>query len=357
MKLILHVGLNKTGSSAFQSVLVNVKGDLLSEKVFVPTSPYDKRMSEGFITPGNGAELARCLASRSRHKLEIILKKYLKEAERKQCEQILLSNEAIIRVFSDQTIIDNLAIVTEKLFSKVEIVCLHRNIYKHALSLYKHRAKEGGYGSFSNWIDTNYETVEIMSLVSKNEFPRTWTWHNKLYSNDLKEWIVYVFETVLQVKCNFEFELSRRVNPSLSLGELSQLYLWEQKFPEISPILYRQLMENVTHREDSQIELAQFYSSAEAYFETHREDLNNWCNMLDMHYVSAFMDKPEVYYNERKTHYGFHLPTEFMNCLAEALFIYKNRTVKRYVVQVLRIFIRYFDKFKVYDKHEFGGKI
>lgn len=84
MKLIVHIGTHKTGSTLFQNVSKSLSGELIKSKIFYPI--------EGFSQSGHH-ELAWALMSGNEiHAMDLIYK-IKEDAKKSGCHTILLSSE------------------------------------------------------------------------------------------------------------------------------------------------------------------------------------------------------------------------------------------------------------------------
>jgi len=106
MDLYLHVGTNKTGSSFLQTVLAQKKNELINKGVYVPSSRWDSRMLKGKISPGNGHKLAKNLAAEDKSSTTKFLEDISRRANNKNAAKVILSNEILIRLFSNRDILD-----------------------------------------------------------------------------------------------------------------------------------------------------------------------------------------------------------------------------------------------------------
>ena len=164
MKLYLHIGTNKTGSSSLQYFFQKNRLNLLNHDVYYPESKWDTKIEEGKISPGNGYMLATIILNGSQVDLQDYLSKLITETRQRAVNKILLSNEVLIRILSDKNNLDKLNYALKDCnFEQVILVCYIRNYYDHALSLFKHRNKSGKYLDYDNWLVHDYETLRLLS--------------------------------------------------------------------------------------------------------------------------------------------------------------------------------------------------
>jgi hypothetical protein len=139
--------------------------------VFLPKSKWDDSMLSGKITPGNGHQLAKILLERNRKTLAEYLSSILIQAQDLKCTKVLLSNEVLIRLFSDQEILMSLEVESKKVgFDSIHLLSYNRNIFEHSLSLYKHRAKYGLHPDYQKWFEGDYETLVIYANFGYNDW-------------------------------------------------------------------------------------------------------------------------------------------------------------------------------------------
>ena len=89
MKLFIHFGIYKAGSSYLQYVLANSRTYLLDKGIYFPNSLQDKKMLQGLISPGNADGLEEVLKVKNEKGLQQLLGQWKEAAERKQCDRVL----------------------------------------------------------------------------------------------------------------------------------------------------------------------------------------------------------------------------------------------------------------------------
>lgn len=274
MKLFVHIGTNKTGSSYLQSTITLNKLTLLKLGVFVPDSKWDESMLAGVITPGNGHALAKLLAdSDAEQKLNAYFAKLYKDAHQGNCTKVVLSNEVIIRLFSDSSILS----VFEKSalssgFTELNLLVYIRNIYEHALSLYKHRAKFGKHADYDGWFAQDYETLRLIKPFLANIHNSSCSVTFVPYEKDSKV-ILQHFSNWLAIESHKMKNFENKVNRSLTLNQINWVRIVGQNNDGLSEKIYNVLIHCADSPENSFL-LEKFYDSASNFFRHHEDTIH-----------------------------------------------------------------------------------
>ncbi len=77
IKLYLHLGYHKTGSSFLQTMFAQNRDYLLENDIYFPYSKGDKNMLKGIISPGNGILLVEALKDKNQQLVVELLKKWM----------------------------------------------------------------------------------------------------------------------------------------------------------------------------------------------------------------------------------------------------------------------------------------
>jgi hypothetical protein len=280
MELFLHVGINKTGSSAIQSSMAINARELREWGVYIPYSKWEQEMMAGKITPGNGHQLAKALAEEDGDKVSKHLNQVKTEAQKYNCTKVVLSNEVLIRLFSNETILKLLSNEAKKIgFVSINVLCFLRNIYEHGLSLYKHRAKSGKYLNYSNWLNSNYETLRVFEPFLCHYQKYDFDWQFRLYPKDSQELLAILYKDFMGVNLPAK-SFKQEVNPSLTLNNIRIIQFLEYHFPGINRKLYPELINiNKTTSENGYL-LNRFNSAIEYYLLNHAEVINKFKRLL-----------------------------------------------------------------------------
>jgi hypothetical protein len=282
MDLYIHIGSNKTGSSYLQSTICLNKERLLKLGIYAPDSKWDKAMLKGIITPGNGHELALILASKDRKlKLTKYLERVYQEAKNRDCKRILLSNEILIRLFSENEIlvdIENCAF--EAGLSRIHFLIYLRNLYEHALSLYKHRAKFGKYPNYNEWFEKDYETLRLLKPLITNIKASPSHFTIVPFEKD-SNMIVGRFSNWLKLETNQLEMFHDSVNPSLTLNQIKWVEHLNERYIGIAPKIYERLIEIKETNENERL-VEEFYNSASLYFNDFKSEIQSLKSFLNI---------------------------------------------------------------------------
>lgn len=245
MKLLLHIGIHKTGSSVLQTLMTLNKNALISNGIFVPSSKWDEKMQNGLISPGNGHELAKLISSSKRNGVEQYFSKVLTDARLSKCQSVLLSNEVLVRLFSDVTKLNSVIVGAKSVgFNEIDLICFWREPISHAASLFKHRAKSKVFSSYKSWLKNNYETWRLAeNFVNNLEDLSSVNVHHFLYRNESGYLKNKFFNEYLGIE-NLNEDVTKSINPSLGFNELAILHHYESIFPNISSFLFPKLIAN-----------------------------------------------------------------------------------------------------------------
>jgi len=362
MELYIHIGTNKTGSSYLQSTITLNRATLLSQGVYAPKSKWDDSMLKGLITPGNGHELALIVTSEDRKiKLQKYFNRIMEEAKAERCSKVLLSNEMLIRFFSDSEILNDLEIMAKKAgFTKIHYLAYFRNLYEHALSLYKHRAKFGKHPEYALWFRTDYETLRLLQPLltniksSSSEF--TFVPYEKESGkiiNRCSNWLKLNPESLELFK--------NEVNPSLTLNQINWIQTVNERYDGIAPKLYKVLTKTKGSEENERL-VSTFFDTASSYFEQYQ--------LLIHEFKSNFFGNDRMILDERPiaktsnyaTKSNFLTTLEFLSIQDEiqkfSRFYRWNRFVYYFRYYGRRLFLSSVGKKKNnLDTDKFGGSL
>ena len=221
MKLLLHIGTEKTGSSFLQSLLAQNRDKLANANIFFPKAGrWEKEMLAGRISPGNGEALHRALIQRDYTKVRKLLNGYIRDLKNNNCFNLLISNELLITAFSEADIVEKFqSICKENDLELTQMLLVIRDPVEHALSLYKHRAKSGTVGYLDEWLEKGYQLPfylnRFLENVEKYRLPVTF----RKYKKDPQYMVNLFFTDWLEIE-KPKFDSKFIVNPSLTLSEL-----------------------------------------------------------------------------------------------------------------------------------------
>jgi len=250
--LYLHCGYHKTGSSFLQMLFARNRQLLEKKNIFYPFSADEVDMLQGKISPGNGAELSDSLTSANQDMTADILQQDLMKALEKSCTALLYSSELLFHAFAKEKALLRLCDAAEKNgIEAIKALVYFRDPVSHALSTYKHRAKNGDYADFQYWISNSYETMELLSKFSEyhSEYPVTWTCRK--YQSDSIFMAESAFEDWLEIQVP-RIPDNDKVNSSLTLSEIRLIQVLKNNFSETIPFVREELIQiNKEDKSDS----------------------------------------------------------------------------------------------------------
>jgi len=239
MKLRLHVGTEKTGSSYLQKLCGKNRAFLQEHGIWFPDAGrFERQLQKGSISPGNASDLARFLEDSDWATASSWLAKRIREARDRDCKKLLLSSELLFAALSNEGAIRTLeGVVGDAGVSEVSCLLLVRDPVDHALSLYKHRAKGGKSGAIERWIDTGYSLPKQLAEFLRGIDCSTIRLQLRKYekASELIEKIFFNDWLKVDPPPNLVENL---VNPSLSLSELAVIRHITSVRPKDQPAFY-----------------------------------------------------------------------------------------------------------------------
>ncbi|WP_402466801.1 hypothetical protein [Isoptericola aurantiacus] len=142
-RLLLHLGINKTGSTALQIAFVRNRDVLREHGVHYPMSSSDARALSGEVVSGNGNALLPYLGQGGRANDEqalAALATLLRELDATEDPTVLYSSELLFRFSPDR--ITALAQLLEERGVTLQVAVYLRDIAGHALSVYAQGVKK-----------------------------------------------------------------------------------------------------------------------------------------------------------------------------------------------------------------------
>jgi len=151
MRLVMHIGLNKAGSSFLQDALSHNGATLAREGIAYP-NPIRVSASQSFRQTGNGLDLALALRRRDGEGVANAIRHIFDGAG--AAETVVVSNESI---FHQLIAPEAHALLRSSLanhgIEDVTYIVVFRNIFRHAVSAYCHRAGNHAVAPFHRWIE------------------------------------------------------------------------------------------------------------------------------------------------------------------------------------------------------------
>ena len=239
MKLLIHFGIYKAGSSYLQHICASKRDYLIANNIYFPESKEDEKMKKGLISKGNADGLDLAFKEEDPSKISKILQQWYNIAESKNCNAVLISAEALVHQLAGQhqlNLIVNSASSTG--YTGVNAMGFFRDLADHALSTYKHRAKSGAIPDYKHWVNNVYETpklLENLASVIINNQDIKWTLRKfKKDSNFLKQ---AFFKDWLEIEVP-DFQTRPNVNESLSLSEVKVMNHIRKIYPNVTDYFY-----------------------------------------------------------------------------------------------------------------------
>lgn len=220
MLLYLHIGTEKTGSSFIQSIIYYNRQVLQDGHIFAPKDNFeDIQIPKGQVSGGNGFKFYKLLKDMKFREASNYLNAQKKRAESLHCRSILLSNENLFRVFSENSV--EVMSILKDLNFKIKLCLFLRDPLDHITSMYKHRNKHGKHSNFKDWLYQDYSTIKnLKTLIEKLES------HKEIYeiqtflyekSKSIKN---IFFEDFLGLNAKNLFVKHKKVNKSLTFSEI-----------------------------------------------------------------------------------------------------------------------------------------
>ena len=237
MNLYLHIGTEKTGSSFLQTYLAKNRKTLEKHKICFPHGGVqENNMQKGIITPGNATDLEKNMKAERWDTIKYWLLEKIEEAQKKHCDTILLSNEILMLQLAEEGRLSKLMQILEDLCISLKgILLIVREPVSQAMSLYKHRTKNGKFIPIEKWLDTNYFIADALSgfykVLSKTDI--------SLSQYEYKKDSEYLVDVCINqwLELNHKIRLKpQNINPSLTLSELVLL----SEISKIDKILAKQ---------------------------------------------------------------------------------------------------------------------
>jgi hypothetical protein len=243
MKLYLHIGTEKTGSSHLQSMSAINRTILQQNGIWFPSEgKNDALLVKGEISAGNAQSLTDALHTNNLSACESFVAQRVEETIQKSCHSLFLSNELLLIALAKDNKLNQFVSMLKKMgISDVKFLLFLRDPVNHALSLYKHRAKNGNALDIEEWPKKHYvyggalvSFLEQAQLEKINLETRKFSKEKGALEKILfKEWLNIQEDLIPPPKI---------VNPSLSLSELILLKKVRQHQPYLVNVLYGNLI-------------------------------------------------------------------------------------------------------------------
>ena len=242
MKLYIHFGIYKAGSSYLQYICANQREYLNSNSIYFPTSKEDKKMISGLISKGNADGLDLALKNEDESKIDSILKQWHKEAKVKNCDSILISSEALVHQIALQKRLDLIKIAASSIgYNQIKVMGFFRDLADHALSTYKHRGKSGTIPNYVHWVSEVYETPKLLENLSHViAHNKDIQWTLRKFKKDSEFLKLAFFKDWLGIDIP-KFETKPNVNESITLSEVKVMNHIRKAYPTVTDFFYEEL--------------------------------------------------------------------------------------------------------------------
>ena len=242
MKLYIHFGIYKAGSSYLQYICANQREYLNSNSIYFPSSKEDKKMISGLISKGNADGLDLALKNEDESQIGSILQQWYTEAKVKNCDRVLISAEALVHQLAQQKRLDLIKTAASAIgFKEIKTMGFFRDLADHALSTYKHRAKSGKIPDYVHWVSEVYETPKLignLSLVINHNKDIQWTLRK--FKKDSEFLKLAFFKDWLGIEIP-KFETRPNVNESITLSEVKVMNHIRKAYPTVTDFFYEEL--------------------------------------------------------------------------------------------------------------------
>ena len=152
MKLIAHIGMNKAASTTFQNQLELVSNELSDRNIHYDLNFVGKRFVVG--QNGNASAIKQAIKNQNWINLKSELITHYRNAARKNCNTVIISNESIWHFLQSNTdIFEFYGACKLAGFEDIRIVLVVRNLYEHAISAFSHRVGHIKPRSFNDWLN------------------------------------------------------------------------------------------------------------------------------------------------------------------------------------------------------------
>jgi len=238
VKLYLHCGYHKTGSSFLQVMFAQNRDYLLKNKIYFPSSKEDKKMISGKISPGNGFELVKAIRNKNRLLVNKLLKNWVDKSITNNANILFISSEGLFHVLAELDLMNLFIEVCNELgITDITALLFFRDPVSHVFSVFKHRGKNGEISDYRDWVKNEYETLNLTKnfLGFYKDFNIKWMFRK--YSSESESMVKIAFDDFLEIKSP-DIPKTERVNISLTLSEIIMM----REVKDILPNVYLRKM-------------------------------------------------------------------------------------------------------------------
>lgn len=239
MKLLIHFGIYKAGSSYLQYICANQKDYLIANNIYFPESKEDEKMKKGLISKGNSDGFEIALKKEDTSKINTLLKKWHRIAKQKKCNAVLISAEALVHQLGQQRKLNFIVNSANSVgYTNIKAMGFFRDLSDHALSTYKHRAKSGKIPDYEHWVKNVYETPTLLenltSVIADNQGIK---WTLRKFQKDSEFLNQAFFKDWLGIEIP-DFQTRPNVNESISLSEVKVMNHIRKTYPNVTDYFY-----------------------------------------------------------------------------------------------------------------------
>ena len=342
MKLYLHIGTEKTGSSYLQHIAAYNRKKLLQENIWYPISTKnEKLMLKGDISPGNGQDIADYINKKEFQTLEKRIAELVEQAKSQNSNKLLISNELLLLALSSKEALKTFEDSARAAgIKQVKYLLILRNPVDQALSLYKHRAKSGTAPDIEYWPIAHYHYGEALLTFFEQAEKEKIELTCRKYTTQEKGLETLLFRDWLN--CTGEYyPLNKQVNSSLNLSELLVIKEMRKQDEFIAGKLYDAFLELPKSEKAKDNEMEKY----------HRLILGNYLSQYKTTWIACNKKLPknehleipsekdtptETFINEKKT----ALSPKQISMLLSLFKKYNNNffSVQRHIYKLKRIY-------------------
>jgi hypothetical protein len=261
MKLFIHIGIHKTGSSFLQTVFFDNIDYLISQGIFFPGIKKDYAERKGVSFNGNALALSKALIKGDFALVSQMVKGWVAESNAQNCESILLSNEGLLVSFAKKgTLVCFNEILLDNGIDEVQGLFFLRNPESHILSLYRHHGDRGEILDLKNWVNMGYPTFTLLNDFLSNKEALPFLWTARKYKSDTGYMLEATFNNWLGIDAPIVHN-KKRVNVSLSLSEIAMIRELNKSGMRLKVEELKQKLQSVPiEMKPKEIQLKNFYS-------------------------------------------------------------------------------------------------
>lgn len=243
MKLFLHAGTEKTGSSHIQTLCVNGRKHLEQEGIWFPEGipRHEKRMRAGLVSAGNAFVMAERVRVNDDAGALAELVRHRKTAQSRNCRAVFLTSELLLPYCAnDDAWLGLFENCRRAGFDSVSTLVVLRDPVEQLISLYKHRAKSGKAGRLDEWIAEGYHLPETLAHLRGQAGVAGRELIARGYTREPGGLERILFDNWLGVSEPPHVH-ENEVNPSLSLSELELIRQLHRHQSALVPFMHERL--------------------------------------------------------------------------------------------------------------------